>query len=127
MSKDRARRWSVRAVVATALTTAVFALGALPAVLMAVMIPWFRGEKAYCGNPDHPGPCDRIQEMGASGTALLAVAALALLCAGAAVLARGWWLTADGRGRQGATMALVALLGPAAACGLLAYGYSAGL
>lgn len=127
MSKDGARRWSVRAVVATALTTAVFALGALSEVVMVVLIPYFRGERAYCGNPDHPGPCDRIQAMGASGAALLAVAALVLLCAGAAVLARGWWLTVDGRGRQGAAMALVALLGPAAASGLLAYGYSAGL
>jgi hypothetical protein len=127
MSKDRSRRWSVWAVVATALATAVFALGALPAVLMVVMIPWSRDEKAYCGNPDHPGPCDRIQEMGASGTALLAVAALALLCAGAAVLARGWWLTVGGRGRQGTAMALIALLGLTAAYGFLAYGYSAGI
>lgn len=111
--------------VTTTLGRIAYALGALPAALMALMIPWFRGEREYCSPPDHTGPCDRIQDMGTGAATGLGLAVLTLLVAGAVVQSVGGRLAEEGRERRGVALVLGALAAPAVTYAVLAYGYTA--
>ncbi|MEO3797835.1 hypothetical protein ABGB14_47215 [Nonomuraea sp. B10E15] len=122
MSEKQFSRWGT--IVDRAFTSVVFVIGLLPTLMMVAMTPWYRGETDYCTPPDHAGPCDRIQEMSTGGATLLAVAAFALWGAGFVALIYGWRLTLDQRLVRGTVIALAAALGPAAAYGVIAYGYS---
>ncbi|AZM46784.1 hypothetical protein DMB38_14065 [Streptomyces sp. WAC 06738] len=110
--------------VTTTLGRMAYALGALPAALMALMIPLFRGEREYCGPPDHTGPCDRIQEMSAASAAGLGLGVLTLLAAGAIAQSVGRRLAETGRERRGVALVLGMLAVPAVTYAMLAYGYT---
>ncbi|WP_407565617.1 hypothetical protein [Streptomyces sp. 184] len=110
--------------VTTTLGQMAYALGALPAALMALMIPLFRGEREYCSPPDHTGPCDRVQEMSTGAAAGLGLGILTLLLAGAVVQAAGRRLAEAGRERRGVALVVGTLTVPAVTYAMLAYGYT---
>ncbi|WBB58570.1 hypothetical protein O7599_23445 [Streptomyces sp. WMMC500] len=111
--------------VTTTLGQMAYALSALPAALMALLIPLFRGEREYCSPPDHAGPCDRVQEMSTGAAAGLGLGVLTLLVAGALAQSAGRRMAETGRERRGVALVLGALAAPAVTYAMLAYGYTA--